>query len=73
MLVMTLPESPKYLYVNRKFDQARHNLKKIARYNGSELRAADIDLLVFDTEDTGRESLKGKPDTINAHYDGLDL
>jgi len=65
-LVMLLPESPKFLYANRRFDEARKNLKKIAVYNGSARGVVEIDSITFDSEDIGKESEAGNPETINA-------
>lgn len=33
LLVMILPESPKYYYANKNYDKARETLMKIAKYN----------------------------------------
>ena len=51
MILTRLPESPKWLYANNRFDEAREILKSIAKTNKSEMTAEDIDAIVFDIED----------------------
>jgi len=46
--LLRIPESPKYLYTNRKFDEARSALKWIAAMNGK--KASDVDSIEFDLE-----------------------
>ena len=42
-VVCGIPESPKYLYAKRRFDEARETLKIIARHNGNKLKSSEID------------------------------
>lgn len=37
VLLVKFPESPKFLYTNRRFDEARATLKEIAKTNGNKL------------------------------------
>lgn len=52
--VWSLPESPKYFYVNHKYDSARLQIRAIANQNQLELTDEDIKALVFDTEERMR-------------------
>ena len=47
--IMALPESPKYMYANRRFDEARSILKIIAKHNQVEA-VDDVDKIVFQYE-----------------------
>ena len=43
-----IPESPKYLYAQKRFDEVRTIMKRIAGHNGCGCRS--IDRIIFDTE-----------------------
>lgn len=69
-----IPESPKFLYTNRMFNEARAKLKEVARWNGNKLSPEEIDQIVFDlevdqslvyTDDAGNE-LDSRLDTSDA-------
>ena len=47
-VVLCIPESPKYLYSNGRYNEARTALAVVARYNGQ--RNFNKDQIVFDTE-----------------------
>lgn len=49
-MVSIVPESPKFMYANNRFNEAREILKTVARWNKSKMSAKEIDLIVFDTE-----------------------
>jgi len=49
-VIFTIPESPKYYYANRMFDQAREKLKIINRFNNTQISSEEIDNFIFDTE-----------------------
>ena len=42
-LVIVIPESPKFMYANNRFDEARKILKIVAKYNRSKMTASEID------------------------------
>ena len=44
------PESPKYMYANRHFDETRQILKVIARKNGASISDDQIEKFVFEFE-----------------------
>ena len=48
--VWLIPESPKWLYANNRFDEARAVFKQIAKFNRATLTDSDIDNIVFDIE-----------------------
>jgi len=45
-----LPESPKYLYVNKRFDETREILKIVAKNNRADITDHEIDSFVFELE-----------------------
>ena len=47
---LTIPESPKYYYAHRQYNQARDSLAVVARFNTSKTSAKEIKAMVFDTE-----------------------
>lgn len=49
MMITILPESPKYLYANNKFDAARSSLYYIAKVNKSK-HVEQIKQITFDSE-----------------------
>lgn len=46
-----IPESPRYFYTNHKFDKTREVLKRVARFNRSDLTESEIDGIVFNSEE----------------------
>jgi len=48
--VATIPESPKYMYANRRFDETRSILKVIAKKNKASITSGEIDKMVFEFE-----------------------
>ena len=51
IIFFTIPESPKYHYANKRFDETRKILKFVAKWNKKrEISIEDIDKIVFDTE-----------------------
>lgn len=49
-LIMKIPESPKYLYANGRFDEARDVMKTISAKNGDIVSVSAIQMMKFDTE-----------------------
>jgi len=47
-MIVFVPESPKFLYSNGRYNEARNALAIIARYNGQ--RNFNKDSIIFDTE-----------------------
>jgi hypothetical protein len=45
--IVSLPESPKYLYSKGRFDEARNSLAYVARFNNQPFNKS---LVIFDTE-----------------------
>jgi hypothetical protein len=42
-MVQFIPESPRFLYANKRFDEARDVLKTVARFNGAKVTPIEID------------------------------
>ena len=49
-LTLCVPESPKYMYANRRYDETRQILKIIARKNNAEITNDQIEKIVFEFE-----------------------
>jgi hypothetical protein len=52
-IIIIMPESPKFLYMNGKFEESRENLKIIAKFNGAFIdidKGHIYDDFVFDNE-----------------------
>ena len=49
VLILRIPESPKFYYTQKRFNEARIVLKEVAWMNGK-MRAEEVDGIVFDTE-----------------------
>ena len=49
-MVQFIPESPRFLYANKRYDEAREVLKKVAKFNGVKITPLEISSIVFDTE-----------------------
>jgi hypothetical protein len=49
-LIQVIPESPKYLYTNKKFDECRRVFIFIARWNNVSIKPEEINKIVFDSE-----------------------
>ena len=45
-----IPESPKYLYAQKRFDEVRTIMKRIAGHNRCRITYDEIDRIIFDTE-----------------------
>jgi hypothetical protein len=45
-----MPESPKYMYVNRRFDETREILKIVASKNGAKITPMEISEILFEFE-----------------------
>ena len=57
LLVMVLPESPKYYYANKNYFKARETLMKIAKYNGKTFATYKyLEAVQFDTEVSSSEN-----------------
>lgn len=54
LAVLQLPESPKYLYAKKKFDEARLSLQTIAYHNKGAEGAKLVESITFDLEELGR-------------------
>ena len=52
LLILTIPESPKYLYANQKYNETRQVLKIIAKHNKADIQDTEIDKIVFEYEST---------------------
>ena len=51
MMLQFIPESPRFLYANKRYEEARKVLKSIAKFNKAKITPLDVDLIIFDTED----------------------
>lgn len=58
--LVTLPESPKWLYASRRYDQARKSLAIVAKRNNSSYDTNDI---VFDSEIALKDGLDALENT----------
>ena len=52
--VFVIPESPKFMYSHKRFNEARQTLAWIAKKNGSK-KADEISGIIFDSEETVNE------------------
>ena len=50
--VAVIPESPKYMYANRRFDETKEILKVIAKKNKADITSEEIDKIVFEFQET---------------------
>ena len=50
LLLFTIPESPKYYYANRHYDETRKLFKLIARKNKAKITNEEIDKFIFEFE-----------------------
>jgi MFS family permease len=53
--LLLIPESPKFMYANRRFDMARQLLKVVARKNKAKVSNEEIDNIMFEFEFMGSE------------------
>lgn len=45
-----LPESPKYMYANRRYSETRQILKVVAKKNRAKITSLEIDAIIFEFE-----------------------
>jgi len=50
VLAVQIPESPKYKYINRRYDETREILKEVALKNKADVTNDEIDSIVFEFE-----------------------
>ena len=75
LCLTAIPESPRYFYTNRRFDQARKVLRRVARFNRSDLTEAELDGIVFYSEEEESRSHERQQSnlSVKVHIESDDI